>query len=261
MQRRPFLLASSAALLGTLGTAGSARAAAAAGPRHYAVLSLVGASIDVVTFVFQTGSAIDTNRHQPTPVPQAGFDRIAGRALLEGIKRLDPTAKSDLLEAELPELRNHQADLFIDGSLRLPKEDAADIASGGTTHLLLVTEASNEIRVPEASGHSGKGKVKGLGLYIDRVTPVHWEEERTDSVGYLAPYAYLRVSLVDTATWKVLASDLVMDVRPFPALDPAQHDDPWLALTPEAKISTLGDMLKQAVDQAMPKVLAPVLQG
>ena len=67
--------------------------------RSYAVVSLVGDKLDVVTYQMATGSITDRNEHNSIPVTDGYFDDAAMLAADDAIGRIDAKAKITMLSA------------------------------------------------------------------------------------------------------------------------------------------------------------------
>jgi hypothetical protein len=197
MKRRATLAALAAS---TLPFAARRPAFAATAPRRYAVLSLVGRSFDIVTFRQGTISRLDTNVRSEVAVKDGYFDRLAVRAIGDALKAEDPGCVTDLLDADLPDVRASTVAIAAGDVLTMPAADAADIASGGTTHLVLVTPHRDDAHLDtHYAGQIGKGKLNGIGIYYDTSTTIRDADTNAPHLGYCAPFCYARVSLVETA--------------------------------------------------------------
>ena len=198
-----YLLASIAGLL--LG--GSAHAAPS-----YAVLSLVGDKLDVVTYQMATGSKLDANSHNALALPQDEFDLAALRAINRTLKTKVPGAQVALLAASRAEDFADQDRIFDGGRVALPAEIDAAVQREGAANLLLVTKHHGEARMRVMQGRIGSGRVEGLGFYLDGTTELEDHDTGKRAVGFIAPFVYVDVSLVDVATRSVVRRKTSIDV-------------------------------------------------
>ena len=75
--------------------------------------------------------------------------------------------------------------------------------------------------------------------------------------GFVAPFAYVQVSLIDLRTGAVVRSEAAEESTTRANVGPTADLDPWDALTPEQKLRILENLLGRAVQRTVPLVLAP----
>jgi len=128
-----------------------------------------------------------------------------------------------------------------------------DIAAGSkATHLVLVTKQRHEAMLPVSNGRVGSGWLEGLGFYIDCEQGMRNNVTGEGFTGFLAPFAYFRVSLIELATGKVLGEEAV-----YASLTTGRRSvsHPWDALTPKQKVQVIEGMLRAEVARVIPIVL------
>ena len=131
----------------------AARPATAGSPAaRFALLPLVGRQLDIVSFRESVGSRTDGDDHAPLRDPDGQFDRVAAQGLAAALRRAWPESAADALDADLPDVVAATRDAGAGDVLALPPADARDIASGGTTHLLLVLPWRASLQVSFRSG-------------------------------------------------------------------------------------------------------------
>lgn len=215
MQRRTVLWALTA--IGALSSlAGGPARVFAAASRRYAVLPLTG-PLHVVTHQMQTGSHMDSNVQDDRPALGHDLALLLAREMSAALKAADAGCAVDLLDADMPELAKNAGALSVSGRLAIAEDDAAAIAQGGTTHLLLVLPWRRPTRMQMEHNTVGSGAVEGIGLYFDNGIVVENTETGDRTPGYLGVYTYLRFALfaVDAGTtrWPLLATADVTDSR------------------------------------------------
>lgn len=252
MNRR--LLASLAPLL----LAGSALANPP-GP-SYAVLSLVGDKLDIVTYQPQVGSQLDSNSHLPLVMSQDELDTVALRAVNRALKSTAPGASVALLAASTPDSFANQGSMFSGNHVTLPAEIDAAVHREGATMLVLVTKHHGEARLKVADGYIGSGKLEGLGFYVDTDKHMKVRETGERSVGFLAPFVYVDAWMVDVATGTVTRHVTIMSGRAIPTSNNREGVSAWDALSTQEKVATLKDMLAEELAAAIPTLVtgAPV---
>jgi hypothetical protein len=230
-------------------------ACALAQARTYAVLSLVGDRLLLVSRDGSTGSSrIDSNTKRFIALGNSELDRTVLAAVDAAVRMQVPGAEVVLLETRDPEIFSAQAralDAGGGGADILPA--VRDIAAGSkATHLVLVTKQRHEAMLNVSDGHIGSGSLEGLGFYIDRDQRLTNLATGAGFVGFLAPFAYFRVSLVEVASGKVLGEEAVY-ASLIASRQSVSH--PWDALTPKQKVEVIEGMLRAEVARVIPLVL------
>ncbi len=252
--KRRLVLALAPALL-----AASARTPAqgATPARAYAVVSLVGDQLDIVVYQRQTGSHLDSNRHRQVMLPDNALDVVALRAARAALKAADARASVDLLTGSTPDLFTNQTRFFDGGQLKLPPELEAAVRQSRPTHLVLLTKYHADARLRMGNGDIGSGKLQGLGFYIDRDTVLVLGDTGGQAAGFIAPFAYIEVSLVDLATSTVVGRTVIVETRVVSAGRSVEGTDPWDAMTADQKTNALRGMLTEQVQRAVTSLVAP----
>ena len=70
----------------------------------------------------------------------------------------------------------------------------------------------------------------------------------------LAPFAYMRLSLVDVATGDIVRDQLVRAMRPYFAAG-VSVVDPWDVLNADQKVEALKQLLESEVGKAVPTLI------
>jgi hypothetical protein len=215
---------------------------AATEARSYAVLSLVGDRLLIVSREMATGSRIDTNKRVFVDVPAPDLDRAMLGAVQVAVKIQAPSAQVVMLETRDPAIfaaQNKTVDESGSGADLLPAVREMAVASKAT-HLILVTKQRHEAMLRLRDGHIGSGWLEGVGFYVDRTKRLH-NSRGEGYVGFLAPFTYFRISIIELASGKVLAQEAVY-ASTTTGSQSVQH--PWDALTAQQKVSRLQSMLR-----------------
>ncbi len=226
--------------------------------RHYAILSLVGDEMIIVQREMSVGSHLDTNSRQAVQMPDASIDRSVLLAVEDAVRKSDPNAKTTLLVSRRQSVYDAVARAIDKNG---PTEAAFEavrpvVASAkGATHLILVTKHKGPTRVRIPMGTIGHGTLEGVGFYVDygssARSPITGDAER----GVISPYAYMRVSLIDIASGKVLSEERVTGTNGY-TVDSGTIGDAWNILTAQEKDRRLQDVLREATARAVPTVIA-----
>ena len=255
MKRRTMLCALTATALSAGLTSPSALAAGV--EPKFAVLSLIGDSINVVTFQPTVGSKLDRNIKQSAAIPDAPFDVTALRTIQASIKQLKGPGEVLLYRSPSIDLFGDPWALFDGTTLRLPPALVAGMQKDGASHLLLLTRNRQDAKLATSQGFVGSGRLEGIGFYIDRQRTMYSTETQESGVGFLAPYTYLQLSLVDLSNAQVLQQQSISSSQTIGSARSEDGFDPWKSLSPQAKISTLEWMIEKELRQAVPSLIAP----
>ena len=257
LARRTVLLA--ALFLPAMAAAQAARTDAPA-PRTYAVVSLIGDQFSVVSRRHSVGTRLDPNERRVFAMPDPVFDRIAGAAVERALLAAKPA--TPVLQAAIrdPRLFALQDKLLTESQeshdMRIALNDV--LAKAGATHLLLVTKWRGEARFPVTTGMiGGGGPISGLGFYLDNETTMSNVERPNTGVGFLAPFAYVMVSLIELPAMRVLKSRQAPESWLWLPADKQGADRSWDALSAKEKVSALENLVQKAAQVGTYAVLAP----
>ena len=222
------------------------------GAPRYAVLSLIGDALTVITYQSSTGSSMDTNRHESIPMAGAPFDKTALKATDAALRKMDPETAVVLLSASSQSLYQDQEKLFSESRLTVPEEIANVLKRSGATRAIVLTKYRGDARLEAQNRHLGSGKLSGLGFYVDRQYRLRRSDTGERGVGFLAPFVYVRLSLVEVATLAVLREEIVTAATTLSAARSKYTPDPWEVLTPAQKVESINRMIVREVARAIP---------
>jgi hypothetical protein len=225
--------------------------------RRYAILSLVGDRILVVEREMSTGSRLDRNLRRFVEVPDQALDRSMLLAVDDAIRHKDPGAQTILLAPRDPALYAAAArELDGTGDTQRIYEAAKSTLTGtNATHLLLVTKQRHQARLQLRDGLVGSGYLEGLGFYVDYGTLVRAMDTNEAERGFIAPFTYLNMALIDVATGKVVSEMRVYGSLPYSSPN-VNIGNAWDALTPQQKADRLGEVMRREADRVVPELLA-----
>lgn len=222
----------------------------------YAVISLVGDKIDIVTYRPQVGSQLDSNAHVPLTLSADEFDTVALRTVNRVLKADAPGAPVALLAASTADAFEDQGRMFSGSHVTLPAEIDAAIHREGATTLVLITKHRSEARLQVADGYIGSGKIEGLGFYLNINKRMKVRETGVRSVGFLAPFVYVDVWLIDVATGTVTRSAAITSGHTIGASNNPEGVSPWDALSTQEKVATLKSMLAEELAAVVPALVS-----
>jgi hypothetical protein len=223
----------------------------------YAVISLVGDRLDVVTYQPKVGSLMDSNSHSPLRFSEDLLDTVALRAVNHAMKATVPGADIALLAATEPSTFVDQARFFDGNHVKLPHEIDEAVHRENIATLVLLTKHRGEAKLAVRDGNLGGGKLEGLGFYVDSNMPMESADRTHHSYGFIAPFVYVDVSLVDIASGRLLRQTTITATETIASSDNAEGADPWGAMTTKEKVSALSGLLSQNLAAIIPHLVDP----
>lgn len=241
-------------LAGLATLAGSCGAAFAQPARpKVAVLSLFGTDAQVLTRKPVTGTNINRPELQVVPMGNALDLRAlkAAERVLVGLQRPDPV----LLTSTSPSLHRNQ-DRYYDGAVaRLPEAFVKAAREDGAVQMVVLTRHSGAAQFRVREAWIGSGTIEGVGFYIDLIERLKdWQGMETRS-GYLAGFAWLRATLVDLATMRVVGEQRIQGSRIVLQATGDGSLDPWGALNADDKLAMLEGIVADELARVLPELL------
>ena len=251
------LFATAALLLTTHAAPALAADAPVAQPPQYAVLSLIGGGLNLVFATDKTtGSRLDNSARQTIELPGKPFDVAAMKQIQTSLQAVAPQREVALFNGAPSAVAAAPGSLVKDGKLQLSEPLLAALRSSGATQLLMVTRHRQEAHIQMYQQEVGQGRLEGIGFYVDQITTVTDRTSRETSVGFLAPFVNLQLTLIDLATARVVTEQTMSVSAPYLAPDGTRGSSVWNALSPEKKLSILQAMIAHEMKRAMDTVLA-----
>jgi hypothetical protein len=240
-----------------IATTASAQPATAASPvpPSFALLSLVGDQFSVVIRREEIGSNIDPNTRRNYPVDAAVFDDIALDAAEQVLKKLRPVSPVVRFSIRDPRLFGLQ-DKLLEDSSGLRDALAKLLREQQATRLVLVTKWRDNAQFRLIDGTTGTGKISGLGFYVDTTYVYRNRESGNQGQGFLGPFAYVSVTVVDAQTMKPIRATQSRESEMNLPTDTKGAIHAWDALTPQGKVDALERVLRRAVESATTAALA-----
>lgn len=226
-------------------------------PNTYAVLSLVGDKLDAVTYQPQIGTLLDANTHLAMPMTVDLLDTAALRAANKALRAALPGTDVELLAASTPDTFVDEARFFTGDQVRLPADIETAVVQVKASKLVLITKHRAEARLAVNSGFIGNGKIEGLGFYVDSIHRLPDADNVEHTVGFLAPFVYVDVTLVDVASHAVERRTTIKASRTFVPGSTAKADTVWDTLDGKAKVATLTQLLSDNLATVIPQLVQP----
>ncbi len=222
-----------------------------------AVLSLVADSMTVVAYRPSTGSSTDTNLRRKIPISTPVLEQAVLAAVHDSARKTLSSAGVLMLAVPRAGAANDPNMLLADLSSEGSAAFLAALREQSVSHLVLVTPYRAPARMQFAEGKVGSGYVSGLGFYVDHSLPTIGSDANRAGEGFIAPYAYVQLTLVDVATATMRRKELVTASHAVAAERNRTGTDPWNALSTEEKFRLLTDLLVEGVSGATEALLKP----
>lgn len=232
---------------------GAAHAQGAETPyKKIAVTSLIGDVITVDVYRKRVGTMIDSNRQEKLPVPTPVFDEAAMRAASDAVAKALPTASTAALSVAAAGSDLDPAQFLNDGRIAASHRLVTALRDAGFTHLLAIAKHRAAARLRLATASIGSGYLQGLGFYIDNAYKTQRLDTQEEGTGFVAPYVYIKLALVDLTSLQQTQEQLIADGVVRSAARNKEGFDAWGASTAEEKVSWLQDIIRANVSQATP---------
>lgn len=226
-------------------------------PTKLAILSMVGHEIKVVESAAQVGSRVPP-RAEALPVGNGLLDQKATLALDKQARAFMPADNIVLMSAQGQMWSELQRDALVgEAGMRDLVATVTDVARrGGCSHALALIKHRGVARIRLHDTSIGHGMLEGLGFYIDSTINTVSTDSREQSIGILAPYAYMKLLYIDANKVSLIRSEVTEASR---GLGPEMGDmrNPWEAFNAEQKARFLTNLVEQELARLVPKVMKP----
>jgi hypothetical protein len=225
-----------------------AAAASAAEGRRYAVLSLIGDKLELAYAVGVVGAPVDSIEHKWLPLDDTAIDKAALIAVNDQVKSLEHT-EPVLLQAWERNLFDVSAGTgaIVEWIRDLTKDKKV-------THAILITKLAYNGIPALQKPFVGSGALEGVGFFVGRTPPPSGADPNSAGPGFLSPFAYFRVSLVDLKTGQVVKEERGLASDTIDASN-TMTGNAWEALDARQKIEKLQAMVRTELASVMPKLL------
>ena len=223
-------------------------------PRKLALLSTVGDRLTVVTHRIETGSHVDRNLQESIAAGENVIDTMLLVEASETVRRAALPGRPTTLALRYPDAQG--AATWIEGRRFTPPTDlTAALSSTGATHLLLIQPHRAPTMLHMSNSRTGSGSLEGLGFYIDRELENRRSDTGEHGIGFLAPYAYLSLVLVDVASGEVVQQEFISGSNTYSAAQNKEGVDPWNSLDAAKKVAALRGLVRREFNRTLPELL------
>ena len=220
--------------------------------RKVAVLSLIGDEMTVDTYRPRVGTGVDSNRRETIPVPSPVFDHAAIFAAVDALTPLLPASGVSALAVPAAGSASDPNRLLADGAIAPSSAPVGSLRESGFSHLLPISKHRGLARLQLKDLAVGSGHLRGIGFYIDRDLRTKRLDTDEAAYGFIAPYAYIRLTLVDLSTLELRSEQTIAASYTQSAARNERGFDPWGAMSPEQKVAWLKQSIESHVAAAAP---------
>jgi hypothetical protein len=232
---------------------------AGAQSRRLAALSLVGDKIEIIGARPEIGSRISQNRRRWADDAESTLDRYVLQAVDRAVRAQDRSATLSMLTLPGSPLYERPERAFDGRQVALPGRAVDALIAARASHLLLITKVRGDAKVPLYHSTAGVGSVSGIGFYVDPDLRLIMRSDGAtaghSADGVLAPFVYVRISLVDVQSGEVVNEELVREMRSYATASNPKVSAPWDVLSAEEKVDVLRKMIDEFIGAATARLL------
>lgn len=215
----------------------------------YAILSLIGDAIEIVTPRSSTGTQLQLSDRDEVPIDNAALDDVAVGAADAAIGERFPQARRlrvSIRDKRLFALQDRLLDggTDTDGMRRLLR---TALEPTQATHLVLVCKHRADASFEVESVRTGGGKVRGLGFYLGATSNLHRIGHNELEAEYIAAYASIAVAVVSAPALQAAPEHVAFESEVKALADAQEAGSAWQAMTPDQKMRSLGRAIDRAV--------------
>jgi hypothetical protein len=224
--------------------------------RIYAVVSMVGDRLAVLTRSMHTGTHFDRNDRATIELNDTALNDAVADAIYDALEPRVPDSRVALLTVRDPSLWAAQNRLVEQGASTEELLDALKPALDRmpATYLVLATKMRRDALFEVDGSHVGSGKAEGLGFYVDRQMSISRDGYGEAMRGFLGTFAYFRISLIDLRTRKVIRETAV-PASTASVASAGDADHPWDTMSAAQKVSGLKQLIHDEATRAIPALL------
>jgi hypothetical protein len=232
---------------------GLAGAQAPAKPAKLTALSLLGDTLQLVNLLPERGNLAQVG--EAAVAPSGSLDSAVLQSLDKAVKSVDAQRELKLYTSTTRSLFGDPAALFVDGKLSLPGKLGEAVKQSGASHLLLVTRSRQDAALAAELPARINQPLDGLGYVVDQRPSSQIGIDGQGGLPVLAPYAFIRVALIDLADMRLKREQSIAVARRLPVTRQAAGA-PFSALDAEPRKQAVLDLVDAELPQAV-KALLP----
>lgn len=230
---------------------------ATAAPLTIAVVSMIGDKLEIIAPQVTTGSSLDRNFRTTLEGKSGAFDVFMLDAVAQAVAAVNREISTTLIKMSPSKLYDEPERMFDGKQVGLPGAVVDELERVKAQYVLLITKFRADVRVPFRSEFIGIGKVRGLGFYVDVESRVTMVDSRETAPGFLAPYAYFRMSLVDVRTGELRRDQVVTLMENWAVAARPEASNSWEVLNAAQKVESLERLIRRGLAEKV----RPLLEG
>jgi hypothetical protein len=189
-------------------------------------------------------------------VKSIGFDHIVLREVRTAFGGAAPAAKLHFFRAATLQPAEQRRIVEDARGGALPAWMVEAVRTHRLSHLLLVTRQRAEAALrTDENVTIGRGRVDGLGFYMDRNVDVRNTVTGATAQGAIGPHIVVQLSLFDTESAQVERSYTVNEQWLVAPRESQSGTDPWQYMTPAEKVEALRGGLERSLQRVLPAFL------
>lgn len=228
---------------------------AAASVTKVAITSLIGDVLSINTYRRQVGTSLEASQQELVPIAAPVFDHAALLAAERALAALLPSTSISTLATPKSGSDSDPSRLWVDGKVAPGNPLITALRQENFTHLLTITKHRAPARMQLRQLTVGSGFLLGLGFYIDNFLPTKNVETGETGRGFVAPYAYFKLTLLDLSSLANRGEQFITASTSRSAADNKEGMHPWGAMTPDEKVSTLQGLIETRIAAAVPELV------
>lgn len=223
-------------------------------PNKFAVLSVLGDSVQLLSLTPARGDTVQTGEWRATPA--GDLDNAVLQALNTAITAADAKREVKLYTSSTRSMYGDPAALFVDGKLALPGNLSTAVRSSGAARLLLVTRSRQEPGLAAALPARILTTLEGPGFVLDQRPSAQVGFDGQAGLPVFAPYLSIRVALIDLGDLRLRREQSLAVGSRLPVTREAAAN-PWAATTAEQRVQALEALIEAELPKAVAGLVAP----
>jgi hypothetical protein len=220
--------------------------------QRYAVLSLIGDRMQLAYAKGVEGQPVDRIERRYIPLDDSRIDQYTLKAANDVLKKIAPGAEPVLLQAFDRTYFDTSAGTatVIEWIRQLAKQQKGP----AVTHAILITKLQYDGIPALQKPYIGSSALEGVGFFVGREAPPKGLDPNSGGPGFLSPFAYFEVTLVELASGRVLRQERGTASTMLSAAG-TDSGNPWDTLPADRKVQALMDLVRRELEIVLPKVI------
>jgi hypothetical protein len=224
-------------------------------PKKLALVSLIGDEMSIVTYRPRVGTGVDANHQETIALAAPVFDHAALLTAQSTLNRLLPDTSIAPLVVPAAGSDFDPARVLADGKVAPSNPLIAALRQNDYTHLLPMLKHRAPAMLQLPTGTVGTGYLKGLGFYVDHDLRTKNPETCETGRGFVAPYAYIKLVLLDLATLEIRGEQVITASATRSAARSQSGAEACGAMTAEEKLAVLKSLIEERVAASLVELL------